>query len=198
MERSRSLSAEIVSTSKTTVEKIHVRFKHWGWADFFLEDHRPGAGTLVINSDWGCWSYTWTGIGEGLTLASFLLRADNDYIIRKLLLGSKVDEFDAEKTLEQWKERLCDERREGRLAKEQARELWEELEQYADCGVTDSTLFVERLPEQVSEWLGYEAYEYLAHRPSSEYRALDGTLLPALRTVLGAQAPTLVERQDVR
>jgi hypothetical protein len=179
---------EIERVSKSTVEKIHVKFKNWGWADYLLEDHGPERGQLVINSDWGCWSYFWGAMGERHTLATFLLQADNSYIIGKLMQSQKMHEFDAEETLKAWKKKILEERRRMELTAEEARHLWGEIDDYNDYYMpSDETLFIERLPAVIDEWLGHEPWEHTVHKLNSTYQNLDEVILPAMRQVLREQ-----------
>lgn len=185
---------EIQKVTRSTVDKIHVKFKNWGWADYLFEDLGPGHGQLVINSDWGCWSYCWGAMGEGHTLASFLRQADNSYIIDKLMQGGKTREFDAEETVVAWKKKILEERRRMELTAKEARHLWGEIEDYNDHYMaTDEPLFIERLPHVLSEWLGHAPWEHTIYKPSSTWRNLDEVILPAMRQVLQEQQEKLCQ-----
>lgn len=179
---------EITSTKTSNVDKIHVRFAHWGWVDFYLEDMKPGVGQLVINSDWGCWAYGWGAMGDTHTLASFILQADNSYIIHKLMLGQKTTRFDAERTIVKWKREIMRERHLQDLSADKARELWDELVQWSKWDMPDDeVMFIEHLPTCIEEWLGHEPWEHTEHELNSTYCNLDEVIMPALRCVLQAR-----------
>lgn len=94
-----------------------------GWAIIFLDE----TGCFAALSDYGNWSYRWNqrGIPEGTTFRHFLLRCDDDYILRKI---APQQEFDAEKTRNNIKELVLGMRRESQLTAGEAREEWENAE----------------------------------------------------------------------
>lgn len=180
------------------VEKLHFRFAQWGWMNVFFHDMGKAgvggynAGELVIHSDWGTWAYTWTGIAEGESLREFLVKADCDYLARKLMGGQRDKEWDPEATkaaIRKFIEEEC------------PAEGWQPPERPYRTGVvyfkqsildmlercdwdSGELLWVERMDGDLCEFLGGEPWEHIEHRPTAEWTSLKEGLLPALKAYL--------------
>ena len=167
--------------------KVHVSrpvaynfsFAPSGWMIATVND---ATGELTIRSDWVNCAHRWNvnAIGTA-TLHDFLLKADIPYLVGKLALGDAnlKNEYNPEATLELARQTVCERRREGRLKKEEARELWDELKVWEEEGAQTYSYgailqdFLEGIPFQ--------------YRPPFGVTALKELLLPTLREYLKKQ-----------
>lgn len=116
--------------SSTDVEMHRYSFPNvngMGWAIFFLDE----AGCFAALSDYGDWSFRWNmrGMAEGESLRKFLLRCDDDYILRKI---APKKEYDNQSTVKAVKETILGMRRETQLSAEEAREEWDLIKENSD------------------------------------------------------------------
>lgn len=113
--------------------EINVRDKY-DWARVLLERTRA---RVVIISSYGEWSYYWSHPGE--SLPELLLDVCSSYLGEKLL-GSRLMEYDDEKTWENIRRWILQYRREGCITRDRAREEWDlvdSCDSFADwCGET--------------------------------------------------------------
>lgn len=144
--------------------------KHWrysvpnrkgyeGWAILFLDSE----GCFAALSDYGDWSYRWNarGFSPDEDIRKFLLRCDDDYLLRKI---APQQEYDPDKTKANIRELILGMRRERQLTKDEALEEWEltsdlsneyefgrwaELTQLPDT----SELFCQKYSEQAKAFL---------------------------------------------
>jgi hypothetical protein len=100
-----------------------------GWAILFLDS----TGCFSALSDYENWSYRWNSRGfvEGEDFRKFLLKCDDDYLLRKI---NPKKEYDEEKTYAAAKEVILGLRREKEFTKEEALEEWELLKEYDALG----------------------------------------------------------------
>lgn len=103
---------------KTSVDMYYVRKDH-EWANIVHDD-----GLLMIHSSYGSWSYYWSHPGG--PAKEFLTQLDDGYLISKL--GGSKKEFDGERTEQNIRREILERRRDGRLNKDNAREIWEEID----------------------------------------------------------------------
>lgn len=158
------METEIV-IKKKQVEKYIVRKPGNWWALITLDnDH----GDIAIQSDWGTWAYVWPYPGRGdETLKQFLCRAGTGYIKNKFSYdqGGGENYWHKHETEKLIKKDLLRLRREHECDKEQAREIWEEVESAIEN--TDSWQhFVERMfdCEAAVKVYGHELWESLPHK----------------------------------
>jgi hypothetical protein len=86
-----------------------------GWA---LATVNNETGEFAIQSDWGNWAYRWNvhHLGDNTSLIKFIADRDAghcDYIANKLAPRSEAYEFDAEETVREMRQRLCERRLEA-------------------------------------------------------------------------------------
>lgn len=103
-------------------------------ANIFMDDT---LGLICIYSDYGNYSHWWGQSGRGTkTLSEFLLKTGVEYLKDKFSYGAERY-FDSDKTIERIKQDIIQKRRERgfrrasqyrELSKEDARELWDEIE----------------------------------------------------------------------
>lgn len=179
----------LVRQTTTTANAYSFRFK-WGWAIFTINE---STGEVAICSDWGSYSHRWhvgalgeRADGSRVTLTEFLAgccsRDRDDYVVRKLKLDSQSkcleDVFDREATLQGVRKCVREYRREQRLTRDEARELWHEALAWVDheYGCT-----FESCPDQLCRFLNGTidaAYEYIERKPSVRFVFLRDQLLP--------------------
>jgi len=98
------------------------------WKDTWSIVFVDSTGCVAICSDHGSWCYRWDVKHSGHDdFREFLLRADGDYVARKLGQGRKeeLEVYDGERTLKNIRWHILQDRRHGDLTKEQARKEWE-------------------------------------------------------------------------
>lgn len=112
---------------KTTCEKYSLRFNNgWDWANFMIDE----SGLMQCNSSFGNYSYQWGAFGE--SFKKFLCGIDSSYLLNKV---SDNNYFDVNKYQKQAKKALIALRKENEITSEQARELYEFIENgLDDCG----------------------------------------------------------------
>lgn len=102
---------------KSTCEKYTLRFnKGWDYAIFTID----AAGILQCHSSFGDYAYHWSAFGENFK--EFLCRIEPAYLIDKIADKTYLDFEDYQ---EKAKATTIEERRDGELTKEEARELWD-------------------------------------------------------------------------
>lgn len=112
------------------VWQYRLRTERGSWlADILIRED----GFFSTVSDWGNYAYWWRGFGEG-DFRRFLITLNGEYVAEKLESGHSY--YNPEKTLRRVKERLLRERREGGLAKEEARREWTLLASLLGAGFT--------------------------------------------------------------
>lgn len=103
------------------------------WANITLKcwDNPPKAdstrgmyycGEITIHSSYGSWAYTWTACAN--PFKQFLCGIDFGYAFGKFM-GTALDVFDGAATLKQIRRDILQERRQGSLDREEAREVWD-------------------------------------------------------------------------
>jgi hypothetical protein len=194
----KGMKLDVQDVKSHQVEKLHFRFRGFGWMNVFLDDMGKhgtyNAGELAIHSDWGSWAYTWTGIPEHETLRQFLCTAGNDYLARKLLGGQDVEEWDSEATKEALRkyinEECPEEGYERRTFSGHTKTVLKKalLEFLEGCDWDNGlTLWVERMDSDLCDFLNGEPWEHVVHKPTTTYLVLTEGLLPALKDYLKEQ-----------
>lgn len=103
--------------SKSTCEKYTLKFnKGWDWAVFTIDE----TGIFQCHSSFGGYSYHWNAFGD--SFKKFLTEIDSYYLLNKT---AKQDYFDLGKYQEKVKPVIVKLRKERELSKDEARELWE-------------------------------------------------------------------------
>lgn len=165
------------STEESTTISIHCRFKPHGWATFMINND---VGTLSIQSDWGDWSYRWgTGsLGSPTLLIALRDRFDQWYVANKLF-GGKTSAYDPYKTEESFKKKLLEARRRRDISKEDASELWYELDRVPWENV-DALYYSLPSDEVFNKVFGSEWFFDLEESPLPSYEVFLELLHPAL------------------
>jgi hypothetical protein len=191
--------------------------RHWaGWAICTINDE---TGELSIQSDWGSWQHRWSSDPKHLgaaTLTAFIARREHDGYLADKLTTDGVDRnvFDADATVRAARREVLRMRRgtDRRTAidKDEARDLWEALSELLDCH--DVNLFLERFynvevfnrspygdprPSGLTR-IWEEPWHMLEHRNSQRYEILFGSILPALREALRAEAAAAAPAPDTQ
>ena len=121
-------------TVDTSGQTYRVRTARHEWATIVLfgwqatgNDGTPReCGEILINSGFGQWAYSWGHLG--VPFKRFLLKAERDYIATKFMAADAY-KFDGQLTVRELRLRLLRWRKEGRLNKDEARQLWDYIEQ---------------------------------------------------------------------
>jgi len=95
----------------------------------YFEDFGPGRGKIIIECFGDSWANGWGAMGENYNIRKFFLKASNDYLINKL--SPSTDEMVTDYSrLDEWlKAGVIELRKDCEIAKDDARELWNEREQ---------------------------------------------------------------------
>ena len=171
------------SEKRGTCEVYEVWFEPMGYAFFYIHEF-PNGGTLAIVSDWGNYSHMWNSTGLP-SLKHFLATCHSDYIVMKLGYEKGREfshQFKSEKTLVNFKKRILEDRRDDRLSREEARDLWEILIDWSPDDNDQSWYWT--MPKELSkqypdpfEW-GFE------YGPSPRYQFLVDHLVPFFQRYL--------------
>jgi hypothetical protein len=172
------LKSRSIRVSYVEVHKFH--FEDLSWASVKIDEWGNGNGELSISSDHGSWSYGWRGTGTA-TLKDFIIGAGEHYLVDKLV-GRVRGEWNPEETKRKIQGEIIENRRHGYYDREEARELWNELE----CCTWDMgpDIFLNNAPHCL--WTSYcELYEMLVYDEPYEVIWLRDSILPFLREYLG-------------
>ena len=126
--------AENRVTIDTSGQTYRVRTARHEWATIVLfgwqatrNDGTPReCGEILINSGFGQWAYSWGHLG--VPFKRFLLKAERGYIATKFM-AADAHKFDGQLTVRELRLRLLRWRKEGQLNKDEARQLWDYIEQ---------------------------------------------------------------------
>lgn len=98
----------------------------FGWQSTGNDGTPRECGEILINGGFGQWAYSWGHMG--VPFKQFLLKVERGYIAGKFM-GSKAYKFDGELTVRELRQRLLAWRQCGDLDKEEARQLWDYIEE---------------------------------------------------------------------
>lgn len=142
---------------KTTRECYEVREDkpHGEWANITLSCwSRPTShgtyycGEITIQSSYGTWGHIWTACGE--PFKQFLQDAEFGYVFTKFM-GTKLHEFDGDKSARGLREKIIEHRRHGWLGKADARALWDRFEACQDEATRGDDRWVDELREAADD-----------------------------------------------
>lgn len=162
-----------MSVTKATCERYTVRNGYdaaticiYEWAPR-SDSHGPiYGGEILVNSSFGSYCNTWSHCG--MPFKRFLAGLDFDYFMGKCL-GLEAKEYDGDTTVRRVKEKILEDRRDGGLGREGARELWDALDWHwqdirdSEYGLRDAASNTE-----LGKVLGGEWYEYISKRPTAQ------------------------------
>lgn len=124
-------------TKSNDFEVYHVRagYQDLEWATIAIKgwqakgnDDRPREiGEILIHSSYGSWAYQWGHLG--VPFKAWLAKTDDKHYIAGKFLADKAYKFDGEKTVKGLRERVIEWRKVGDLEKEQARLIWDWIEE---------------------------------------------------------------------
>lgn len=83
-------------------------------------------GEILINSSFGSWANTWTACG--CPFKEFLTEVEFDYAFGKFM-GASLRIYDGERTVRKLRSKIIDERRTHALDRDQARAVWDAIEE---------------------------------------------------------------------
>ncbi len=164
---------------KSTCEKYDIRFNRGEWA--FITIDEP-TGLFQAHSSFGDYNYSWPCHGrESFKHFILELAEDSYYFLGKV---SKEDYFYADKTEESWKKQIIDDRREGDLNKEQARKLWDIVNEidYDSAECCQRELYDNEIVSELycEPWYAFEAV--VDYSPGAKYFAKN--IMPMLAEII--------------
>ncbi len=109
---------------------FHVR-EGSSWAIAIVREWGDG-GSIDIQSDYGSFNYIWYLVGD--SFYDFLRSLDFDYFMGKTRPDYKVFDYDA--SIKAIKVSLIENRKQGNLTRQQAREFWNDVENMGHCSTT--------------------------------------------------------------
>lgn len=103
-----------------------------GWQGQGLDGSLREVGEILVHSSYGSWGYQWGHLGEPFKQWLADLPAyERSYVAGKFL-GSAAYEFDGDATVALLCERLLEWRRSGDLSRDEARTIWDWIEDNAE------------------------------------------------------------------
>lgn len=190
------------TVKKSTVEKYSIRndgeyaticITEWG-PDQRASGSNYYGGEIMINSSYGAFANAWSACGE--PFKKFLIGIEMDYFMGKCL-GRGATVFDGSASYKAAVARVLDARRNNDLSKEDARELYDELE-YCQSELEDSeasfTAAIYRVPSNGDQSRVFdEAYEMLVDMPNPQAVGFWKKLWPAFEAELKNELLALTE-----
>ena len=159
----------------STVTKLLISdIPHLDAISLFLEDFGPGRGKVTINVYSDSWSAGWGAMGEGLDIRQFLIKCDNDYLIRKLSVGIErtIDSYDG--LVEDAKKSVIERRKDDWISKEQARILYNDADVLGGCDCRER---MGEFENELQQYFGDEWYDCLPQKPNPKYEYLKKIVL---------------------
>lgn len=113
-----------------------------GWQATGMDGQPRECGEILIHSSFGSWANSWSHMG--VPMDRFLMTADRGYCAEKFM-GAKAYVFDGEKTVRNLRSSLLEHRRIGDITKDDARAIWDFVDDHADEMESSSDMFCERM-----------------------------------------------------
>lgn len=171
-----------------------LRFNPSGWAQIFL--HQAGSnGTFSCLSDWGNYSYNWSGVPEGIDFRQWLAgliekEERNDYagyLIEKLSVGSVLDSrqaqvLDKDQTYQNVVEKLKEWVQSDKMRSTEAEEVQEHLDEIWD-DVEDAKDIWYKAEDKLAEMFMEDSY-LICHREPPVLVGFVKEILPHFARVL--------------
>lgn len=81
----------IESKVNTESQVFSVKYEGGAWADMIIVPKNNGEyWNVILHTDWGVWSYSWSKSGMGKGINNFLVGADDEYLIDKFTKGRNM------------------------------------------------------------------------------------------------------------
>lgn len=180
-----------------------------GWQGRGVDGRPREIGEIMIHSSYGSWAYQWGYLGQ--PFKTWLANTNDRSYIAGKFLGEKATVFDGEKTVRELQRDLLNARRQGDIEKEDARAIWDFIQDKQDEMEGSADLFVERMydctsnadwtprngrysdagPGPGARYFLLEPWERIATSPDRGFVGFWDTIMPvfqqALRDELQAQ-----------
>lgn len=147
-------------------------------------------GEIMIHSSFGNWGHTWTACAE--PFKAFLLGVEFDYMFTKFM-GNDLRRFDGARSFNEVQRKVIDERRQGTLNHDEARNLWNDLDLHRDRAESSLPDFVGAMydasrghPRKVTEMLS-EPWEMAATKYDAQAEGFWRELWPEFTAALRAE-----------
>lgn len=148
-----------------------------GWAIIFMDS----LWCFSVLSDWGNYGHRWPVNGaadESRDFRAFIVRADDDYILRKI---APRDEYDGDRTCRALQRHILERRRERAWTRERARSEWDLL--YNHCHVDSREEFAFWHQDTTIE----EPHEFAVYDSPRQTVAFIEHVMPRLRCRLSEE-----------
>jgi len=192
------VSTSVNKSTGMDVYRVRAGYKGYEWATICVQgwqatgnDGQPREiGEILIHSSYGSWAYQWGHLG--LPFKQWLAKADDkDYIAGKFL-GSKAYVFDGQKTVAELRHRVIEKRRNDVLNRDQARAIWNWIEEHADELECSGDRFCERMSEGPSDCelsgagarFFQEPWEWICTSLDHQFEAFWHKIMPAFQQAL--------------
>lgn len=162
----------------------------------FLEDFEPRKGKITIECYGKSWSSYWGGMGDS-TIAEFFVGCNDSYLAKNLSsIDSSLSDYDAF-----WlkvKSEICSKRRYGTFEEDEARELFDAIEN-AQCELCDDATglgWCQQNADKLHEILGDDWWFDIPTKPNPDYQYLCRIIQAVregLKEYLKSKETTLVE-----
>lgn len=123
-----------------------------GWQAQSIDGQPQEIGEILVHSSFGNWAHQWAHLGE--PFKKWLLDAERDYMAVKFM-GAKAYVFDGEKTVAELKRCLLHTRSMDGISKNDARTVWDWIDENQIEMQTDERSFVDVMQRCVTnaQWL---------------------------------------------
>lgn len=185
----------------TSADVYRIRTARHEWATIVMfgwqatgNDGAPReCGEILIHSGFGSWAHSWGHLG--MPFKTFLLKAERDYIATKFI-GADAYKFDGELSVRELRKRLLRWRREGQLNKEDARQLWDYIDESEFELESSERDFVDAMQQASSELVPsrqllrfvQEPWEQLATSLDSQFAGFWREIWPTFLEQLKAES----------
>lgn len=116
MKIEKSVVTKLLITGIQDLDPVHV----------YIDDMNANRGRVTITCFDESWSYFWGSIGEQ-TIAEFFCQCGEDYLARKFSTGIRETIVDPSAIEKHAKAHVCEMRKDGDIEKDEARELFNEI-----------------------------------------------------------------------
>lgn len=141
-----------------------IALKGWQAKDF---DKQPREiGEILIHSSYGSWAYQWSHLGR--PFKQWLSTHDDKHYIAGKFLADKAYVFDGEKSVRDLRQSLIEHRRTGDISKNDARTIWDFIDENSFELESSADRFVQVLMDcaRDADWQDEDpTHKYREHAP---------------------------------
>lgn len=136
-----------MSVTKKTMDRYDVRAKG-EWATICVrewqrdDENKYHGGEILIHSSFGSWGNSWSACSH--RFKCFLTYCDFDYTFGKFM-GHSLRVFDGEGSTKAMRTKVIEERKQGLMSKDDARWLWDQLDDVDECSIESWVRSIEEI-----------------------------------------------------